>query len=369
MDYQDYTSEDFALDPNFRKWVLQPTKESNLFWEAWLKKYPNRALRLQEAKAIVTALPLQSDSLNSHEIDCIWNTIKEGINAEVKVVESEASVVPISPTSVIKNKTHRSNASYKDRKNWNHHRIGRVVAAASVILAFTLSFLLVKQTKLPVDSAPVWLTKENSWGQRSTIYLSDSTQVHLNAGSRISYPENFVKTERIVMLRGEAFFDVSEDPSRPFRVISAGLVTEALGTSFNIQAYDSSQVAVALVTGRVVVSNKVADKDKSSLTLNPGEGVVRQNGILRNKFSFDPESTLAWKEGKIFLKDADEEAVFNSLERWYGVQIIKRNQSKKPWNYTASYRRKSLEHILTAMAFVMDFDFEIRQKQVYLTYH
>lgn len=368
MDYQNYTAEDFALDPHFRKWVLQPSAESNLFWESWLNQYPEKAELFRQAKTIVSALPPKSEDLSQQEVDRIWHQITSQMDGEKEIPYTEAPIVPLSPESIIRSKTTHPQLGKLYQFYWNHHRIGRVVAAASVILAFAASFLLVKQTSPIAEPVPIWETKENPWGQRSTIYLSDGTQVHLNAGSKIEYLKGFSPAERIVQLRGEAFFEIKKDQSRPFWVVSAGVVTEALGTSFNVRAYDSAEVEIALVTGKVKVSDNATD-NKTELLLTPGQGAIRRNGAVLDIFSFDAQSTLAWKEGEIFLKDAGEEEVFTSLERWYGIEITALNRSKNDWNYTASYRKKSLEHILTSMAFVMDFDFEIQQGQVFITYH
>ncbi len=247
MDYQQYTSEDFALDPYFRKWILHPTVESNLFWEDWLRKYPQKAVLLQEAKAVINALPLEFRHLNSKEIDGIWLEIESQISSKPNKSLPESPIIPLSPTAVIHSKnTQLLSAKYQPNK-WDYQRMGRLIAAASVTLALIASFLL-GQTQTVTEPALVWVTKKNPWGQRSRIYLSDGTQVQLNAGSKITYPKKFSTTERILRLQGEAFFEVKKDKSRPFRVVSAGLVTEGaaertatvyLGRS--LQVYSRSQ--------------------------------------------------------------------------------------------------------------------------------
>jgi len=369
MDYQNYTVEDFALDPHFRKWVVQPSAESNLFWESWLNEHPEKAALLQEAKTIVRSFPPKLEGLSYLEVDRIWLQITKQIDSETHIPASEALILPLSSEAIIRSKTNLLQLSEPYSVYWSYHRIGRMVAAASVILAFAVSFLLVKHNQTAVKPELVWVTKENPWGQRSIVYLSDGTQVHLNAGSRITYLEDFSATERLVQLQGEAFFEVKKDVARPFRVVSAGVVTEALGTSFNVRAYDSNRVKVALVSGKVKVRDPFADNNELELILTPGQGAVRESGHILGKFEFDAASTLAWKEGEIFLKEADEKTVFTVLEQWYGVEIIRNNETEKTWNYTAAYRKKSLEHILTSMAFVMDFEFQIQQKQVIITYH
>lgn len=369
MDYLQYSSEDFALDLFFRKSILQPTAETNLYWEKWLSKYPEKAELLQEAKVMINALPSDEARLTASEVDHVWEKINDQLSSKTNQNSSGAPVIPLNPLATLQKETSQPKPINPQHRPRNYHQVGRVVAAASVVFAFVVSFLIVQQAPQVAEPEVAWIIKENTWGQQSTIHLSDGTKVQLNAGSKITYPEIFSTSERIVQLKGEAFFEVKKDQTRPFRVVSAGVVTEALGTSFNIRAYNSAQVKVALVTGKAKVTDQVSGGRQTVLILVPGEGAIRENEEVLNKFSFDPEATLAWKGGKVFFKEADEATVFTTLERWYGIEIITNQRAAKPWNYTATYRKKSLEHILLSMAFVMDFSFEIKQEQVFITYH
>src|SRR5690606_26021047 len=84
--------------------------------------------------------------------------------------------------------------------------------------------------------------------------LPDGTKVWLNAGSEISYPSSFGTRQREVSIKGEVYFEVAKDPSRPFLVASDGQLVEVLGTHFNINAYqDDDMILTTLSEGRVLV--------------------------------------------------------------------------------------------------------------------
>ena len=84
-------------------------------------------------------------------------------------------------------------------------------------------------------------------GGENTVILADGTTVHLNAGSKLTYPVRFAGKRRVVALEGEAYFDVVKDETRPFIVQThLGEVT-VLGTAFNINAYTDASVYTTLV--------------------------------------------------------------------------------------------------------------------------
>ena len=84
------------------------------------------------------------------------------------------------------------------------------------------------------------------------MVLADGTQVWLNSESELRFPVNFTGNERRVFLKGEAYFQVAKDETKPFRVETGALEIEALGTQFDVNAYrDNGQWMTTLVEGRV----------------------------------------------------------------------------------------------------------------------
>ena len=108
------------------------------------------------------------------------------------------------------------------------------------------------------------------------ILLPDSTQVWLNAGSTLDYPEHFDEATREVTLVGEAYFDVKHAAEHPFIIHTGQIQTTVLGTAFNINAYtDRSNIQVSVSRGKV----KVSRGDQLIAMLVKGQEVkVSQNG-------------------------------------------------------------------------------------------
>lgn len=233
--------------------------------------------------------------------------------------------------------------------------------AAALLIIFTFTYLLNSSFKdSPVeDSTVTMIEKINPAGQKSKIFLSDGSEVWLNAESKIVYPEIFSDSVREVILDGEAFFSVIKDPERPFIVRAGNITTTVLGTSFNIYAYNNEPGAyIALQTGKVKVdiSNVHGNQE---LYLEPGEGISYDKSSHRSiKEEFDEELQLGWKDGIIKFEDANVDDVFNILSRWYGVKFEIKNNKNESWTYEGTYEDEVLDNVLKGISFTKSFSYK-----------
>src|SRR5690606_2603405 len=69
------------------------------------------------------------------------------------------------------------------------------------------------------------------------LLLPDGSTVLLNNNSSLDFPQQFTGDTREVILKGEAYFDIKPDASRPFIIHTGKVKTRVLGTAFNIRAY------------------------------------------------------------------------------------------------------------------------------------
>ncbi|GGN12654.1 iron dicitrate transporter FecR [Dyadobacter beijingensis] len=159
-------------------------------------------------------------------------------------------------------------------------------------------------------------------GGQYKIQLPDGSKVWLNASSSIRFPSVFSGNERPVEITGEAYFEVTKDPSRPFRVRFNGSVVQVLGTSFNVMAYAEERVSkTTLVEGSVSVRN-----GQGQAMLRPGQQAALLPGG-RIETAFKPvEEAVAWKEGMFYFKNAGVKEVMRQLSRWYDVEVTYRGE-------------------------------------------
>ena len=151
------------------------------------------------------------------------------------------------------------------------------------------------------------------------LTLSDGSVVWLNSDTRLRYPMNFPHDERrVILIGGEAYFEVAQDASRPFIVEADGQSITVLGTRFNIFAYPTeNQVITTLAEGSVRIT---ADGGGETL-LAPGQEarLDKATGQMSVRTA-DIGQTLAWKDGFIVVEDQTLEQVMQKLSRWYGVE-------------------------------------------------
>lgn len=236
---------------------------------------------------------------------------------------------------------------------------------ALIIISLATIYYFVDVRGALQDTEITMLERELPKGQKMKIFLPDGSIVWLNAASTLRYPERFNGNQRNVYLEGEAFFEIEEDPEKPFIVQTSLLEVTALGTSFNVRNYDfEEEVQVALNTGKVLV--RKGGKNKEQLMLVPGQGAFyNKTAEVIEKQRIDPEKVFLWKDGIICFKDASFSEVIDRLSRWYGVEFEIQNYEGQQWSYTGNFEENEyLSNVLKSISFTKGFEYEIDQNKV-----
>lgn len=176
------------------------------------------------------------------------------------------------------------------------------------------------------------------------VTLSDGTRVMLNANSTLEYPASFDDAEvREVRLKGEAHFEVTKNPHRPFVVKAGEMQTQVLGTVFDVKAYRKDAPKVTLMEGKVKVSN--ADTE---IEMRPGQTATLQaDKIVVSKAS---PSASDWLEGDFDMDQVTLAEAMSDIGAWYNKTVVFQSQANmgKLIHFRFS-RRASLQEIITAL--------------------
>lgn len=161
------------------------------------------------------------------------------------------------------------------------------------------------------------------YGKTSEIRLPDGTNVFLNAGSRLIYPNFFADNIREVFLVGEAFFDVKHNKEKPFVVQTNDIRVRVLGTQFNISAYPSDNIIeTLLVSGKVRLQQNNTKIFSETTELSPGQlatfSKTERTTQLKN---VDIENYTLWKENLLKFESTDLSRVVKKLERYYNIRF------------------------------------------------
>ncbi len=344
--------EDFLTHPEFIRWVKQPDKELEAYWDQWRKANPEQLPSMRLAKEILLRTKFD------HPEPPV------GMREEVlqQVLREREKTTPLATT-----------IASKKRPSWTSFfwdgwgQMSRVAAILVASIGLVWLFAPVSQVDIEPHTAQLeenFIKKITGPGEKLQLTMADGSRVWLNSSSEVEFPEKFGKEQRLISLKGEAYFEVERDSLRPFKVNTEGLVTTVLGTSFNVNARDAGKTRVALVSGKVEVSSA-----HQQVSLSPGEMLNFNRATTSLEVSgFDPARVLGWKEGVLHFHRASLREVKEGLEEWFGVEIMLKNAKEVDWQFSGEYRQQMLEEVLESMSYIQGFDYKIKDKAVTLTF-
>ena len=209
------------------------------------------------------------------------------------------------------------------------------------------------------SSAVSYNTINTPIGGQYHLVLADGTNAWLNAASSIKYPTSFTGTDRKVEITGEVYFEVTHNPSKPFRVVSTRQVVEVLGTHFNVNDYgDETDSKTTLLEGSVKVTGANMMK-----MIKPGQqAVLDSHGIA--VATADLEEAVAWKNGEFRFNDEKIESLMRKLSRWYDIEVdFKGPVSADGFNGKIS-RYKNISQVLKMLEKTKSVHFQINGRRV-----
>lgn len=201
-------------------------------------------------------------------------------------------------------------------------------------------------------------------GGEYQLTLSDGTRVWLNAMSRIRFPKYFDDERREVEIEGECYFEVAES-SVPFVVTAGGCDILVLGTKFNVAAYpDEDRVLTTLCQGRVEISDSTDPQNRC--TIEPGQQLSFDKATHNIAVcQTDTDLYTAWTKGRFQYDNNTVEEVFNSLQRWYDIEVVFANEQTRDEVFTGIFPRFSdIGVILELMEKVSDLRFEVEGRKI-----
>ena len=244
-------------------------------------------------------------------------------------------------------------------------------------------------TKLPTDQGISSIVTKN--GNRSKVVLPDGSQVWLNAGSNLDYNNSTFNNElREVSLDGEAYFDVTKNPDKPFIIHTKKMDIKVLGTVFNVRSYNNEKITeAALIKGSIEVTLK--DRKDQKIILKPNEKIsianedskaeLKQNKIILPKTNTTPVpqivvkelkpnptyniiGEIAWTQNKLYFEDESLEDIGLRMERWFGKKVTIANESLKNVHYTGNFENETLEEVLLYLKLSRTFNFRLGNDNV-----
>ncbi|TDQ11520.1 FecR family protein [Pedobacter metabolipauper] len=244
--------------------------------------------------------------------------------------EVQKQPVDIDQVDFDQSKVHQKiHASIHTRERFkNLRQIFKYAASIAIFVSLTAVAFHFYSKPSGILQQSAMLEKKASDGNIIKMQLPDGTQVWLNAGSRLLFPAQFDADKREVTLEGEAYFDVRHDAKKPFLIHTQNMVTQVLGTSFNVSSYrQNNSIKVTVLSGKVAVyENSETGKPKPNgvLFVTANQEIVYSKSkkqFYPHKDAVKPADAAAWKEGNLIFKDTEIDEVVQRLERHYAIQI------------------------------------------------
>jgi transmembrane sensor len=192
------------------------------------------------------------------------------------------------------------------------------------------------------------------------IILNDGTLVWIHGNSKLSYYEK--SGGRFAELDGEALFEVTKDPSRPFTIHYKDVDVKVLGTSFSLKTGDSIQLVV--LTGKVNFSS-LANKNGIDVVRNEKAIYTAESGIV--KYSLPTtvvQAIVANTDYDMHFNNAQFSQVVEKLEKKFDVQIELEDKDVVQCHINLDITDHSLESSLQMIASVLNIEYQVSNNEI-----
>ncbi|MGC6431254.1 MAG: FecR family protein [Jejuia sp.] len=205
------------------------------------------------------------------------------------------------------------------------------------------------------------------FGRSLKVILADGSKVHLNSGSKLKYPIQFLKEgNRKVHLEGEAYFEITKNKYQPFVVEANNMYVEVLGTIFNIMAYpEDSKITTILEEGSVAIGHLKETTNQATVILKPNDQALwdKKSGEITIN-TVKPSIYTAWTEGRTVFDHMLFKNILKKLERRYNVEISNNNEILANEQFTATFDYESIEQVLESFSKNYPFTYSLEGNKI-----
>lgn len=230
--------------------------------------------------------------------------------------------------------------------------------AASILLVFGLSFLLVQQLNN--------VSTKSAKAETTYMKLPDGTEITLNANSKITYNKNFGIDNRNVILKGEGFFDVSSNKNLPFIVNAQGASIRVVGTQFNIKAYKyQKEVKVTVIEGTVELYETNQPAKLSRIEAGQTGVFVKKHKSIKKR-AFQDINDIAWKTKHIRFENTRLADVITILNNTYHNNF-RLDDNMKDCCVTVEFHDKELAAVLKVLKSTLELNITLEKETIVIS--
>lgn len=190
--------------------------------------------------------------------------------------------------------------------------------------------------------------------------LPDNSKIILRENTSISYTEKFGTSNRDLLLKGEAFFDVERNEKLPFVInTEKNVKTTVLGTSFNLKALkDDSSVELQVISGKVLFglhdNTNVFTKNEAA-AFNVSSNKLTEYGADENK--------MAWRTHKLSFNNDNLDVVADALSNYFKLKVVLPSELKVE-KFSGSFNQPSVDDVSLIIATTFNCSYRLSDETI-----
>tara|TARA_R110000868_G_scaffold259361_5_gene517314 strand:- start:78564 stop:79553 length:990 start_codon:yes stop_codon:yes gene_type:complete len=195
-------------------------------------------------------------------------------------------------------------------------------------------------------------------GETLEVVLEDQSVITLNELSSLVVAKSFNEEDRKIEFLGEAYFDIAENPDKPFIIHSKNSEIRVLGTTFNVDAKEETEVVEVDVTSGRVSFSEVENQSNLVILTKGMKGTfdLKDKGLISQ--NFENENFQAWRTNILEFDDLSMSHVIEDIQEYFGKEVSIANQEILRCNFTSSFSEPSINEVLDILSITLDLTFE-----------
>lgn len=232
------------------------------------------------------------------------------------------------------------------------------VAAAALLAVGVASWMAYSNRPAARTVASVTGMHGTGVGVRDSLTLSDGTRIVIGPLSSVTIPADYGVSSRSVQVRGDAWFDVVHDESKPFTVHAGNAAIVDVGTMFAVSSDAAAGVSVSVTEGAVSLRQLNSPASQGVILQAGDNGRLEPDGRVVSERGQVTADDLAWRDGRLVFREAELAHVAGSMRKWYGIEMKIADQSLNNRHLTATFNGESADRVLETIRLALGVEIE-----------
>jgi ferric-dicitrate binding protein FerR (iron transport regulator) len=235
--------------------------------------------------------------------------------------------------------------------------------AVAAMLALCLTTVVIRYFVPDRHKTPLLSMRNNDADNTLVKTLEDGSTVYLAGSSSLFYPSRFAKDSREVVMQGNALFDIAKNPEKPFRIETKKIIVEVLGTAFNVKSDAKGSFELAVLRGKVKVTQKsngefayVVAGEQATIVDNHWQKTKYTNNCLLESFT---------KHMK--FKDESLEKIVQVINQYSQRKVALQGEAIKNHKLNVQFYNNDVEGMTKVISLALHLKREVSQDSIFIS--